>query len=68
MGGGKTSQSTSSTTIPPEVLANYQEAFARAKCASLTPFKPYSQCASAFVAGLNPTEQAAMNNVNALFC
>lgn len=63
-GGGTTS--TSTVSIPPEVLANYQEVYGLGKQLAQKPFVPYSQDPNAFVAGLNTTQQAALNNINRL--
>ena len=63
-GGGGTS-SVSSVNIPPEVLQNYKDVFERAKGVAAQPFVPYSQDPNAFVAGMTPTQQAAIANTNA---
>lgn len=65
MCGGGTSQ-TSTVSIPPEVLANYQKVFGRAEQIAEKPFQAYSTDPNAFVAGLTPTQQAAMQNINAI--
>jgi len=62
-GGGTTS--TQTVQIPPEVLENYREVFARGKQAASQPFVPYSADPSAFVAEMTPTQQAAIENINA---
>lgn len=64
-GGGGTS-SVSSVNIPPEVLQNYKDVFERAKGVAAQPFVPYSKDPNAFVAGLTPTQQASLQNINAL--
>jgi hypothetical protein len=38
--GGKTSKSTQTVSIPPEVLARYNAVNSRAKQAAATPFQP----------------------------
>jgi hypothetical protein len=60
--GGKTSQSTSSVSIPPEVLARYNAVNARAEDVAQTPFQQYG---GQFVAGLTPTQQAGIQNTSA---
>jgi hypothetical protein len=65
MCGGGTS-SVSSVNIPPEVLQNYKDVFERAKGVAAKPYVPYSQDPNAFVAGLTPTQQASLQNINAL--
>jgi hypothetical protein len=65
MCGGGTSQ-TSTVSIPPEVLENYRKVFARGEQISQKPFQEYSKDPNAFVAGMTPTQQAALENVNAV--
>jgi hypothetical protein len=65
MCNGGTSQ-TSTVSIPPEVLANYQKVFGMGEQIASKPFQEYSKDPNAFVAGLTPTQQAAMQNVNAI--
>ena len=60
-GGGKSSTSTSSVSIPPEVLARYNAVNAQAQQAAQAPFTPYS---GQFVAPLTPTQQAGIANVS----
>jgi muramidase (phage lysozyme) len=60
--GGKTSQSTSTVSIPPEVLARYNAVNARAEEVAQTPFQQYG---GQFVAGLTPTQQAGIQNTSA---
>jgi hypothetical protein len=60
--GGKTSQSTSTVSIPPEVLARYNAVNARAEEVAKTPFQQYG---GQFVAGLTPTQQAGIQNTSA---
>jgi GH24 family phage-related lysozyme (muramidase) len=59
--GGKTSQSTSTVSIPPEVLARYNAVNARAEEVAKTPFQQYG---GQFVAGLTPTQQAGIQNTS----
>jgi len=60
--GGKTSQSSQSVSIPPEVLARYNSVNARAEQVAQTPFQPYTD---QFVAGLTPTQTAGIQNTSA---
>ena len=64
-GGGKTQQSSSSVSIPPEVLARYSAVNAQAQTVAQTPFQQYSTDPSAFVAQLTPTQQAGIAGTNA---
>jgi arginine/ornithine N-succinyltransferase beta subunit len=63
--GGKSSQSTQTVSIPPEVLARYNAVNARAETAANTPFQQYSNDPNAFVAQLSPTQQAGIAGTNA---
>ena len=63
MGGGKTQTSSSTVSIPPEVLARYNSVNATAEQAAATPFQAYSQDPNAFVAPINATQQAGINQV-----
>ena len=60
-GGGKSSTSTSSVSIPPEVLARYNSVNARAEQVAEQPFTPYG---GQFVAPLTGTQQAGIANVS----
>lgn len=60
-GGGKSSTSTSSVSIPPEVLARYNAVNARAEQVAQQPFTPYG---GQFVAPLTQTQQAGIANVS----
>ena len=62
-GGGKSSTSTSSVTIPPEVLARYNSVNATAQNVAQTPFQPYSSNPSDFVAPVNSTQQQGINQI-----
>jgi len=64
-GGGKTQSTTQSVTIPPEVLARYNSVNATAEQAAQIPFQQYSSDPSAFVAPVNSTQQAGIDNTNA---
>ncbi len=60
--GGKTSTSTQSVSIPPEVMARYNAVNARAEQVAATPFQAYP---GQFVAGLTPTQQAGIQATSA---
>lgn len=60
--GGKTTKSTQTTSIPPEVLARYNSVNAQAQQAASTPFQEYK---GEFVAPLNDTQNAGIANTNA---
>ena len=62
--GGKTGTTTSSVSIPPEVLARYNSVNAQAQTAAGTPFQQYSTDPNAFVAPLNAQQNAGINNIN----
>jgi len=64
-GGGKGGTSTSTVSIPPEVLARYNAVNAKAEDVAKTPFKAYSTDPNAFVASLSDTQQAGIANTNA---
>ena len=55
-GGGKSSTTTQSVSIPPEVMARYNAVNTRAEGLASTPFRQYSQDPNAFVAPLNTTQ------------
>ena len=65
-GGGKsqTTQSASSVSIPPEVLAQYNAVNAQAETVAQTPFQQYSNGPNAFVAPLDATQQAGILGTN----
>lgn len=60
-GGGKTSTSTSSVQIPPEVMARYNAVNKYASDVAQTPYQPYQ---GQFVAPMTSTQNAALANVN----
>ena len=62
--GGKTGTTTSSVSIPPEVLARYNSVNAQAQTAAGTPFQQYSTDPNAFVAPLNAQQQQGIGNIN----
>jgi len=59
--GGKTSTTTQSVAIPPEVLARYNAVNTRAEEAAKQPFQAYG---GQFVAGLTPTQQEAISRTS----
>jgi len=60
--GGKTSTSTQTVSIPPEVMARYNAVNARAEQVAATPFQAYG---GQFVAPINPTQQAGIQATGA---
>ena len=62
--GGKSSQSTQTVSIPPEILARYNAVNARAETTAQTPFQQYSTNPADFVAPLTSTQQAGIANTN----
>jgi hypothetical protein len=62
--GGKTGTTTSSTSIPPEVLARYNSVNKQAQDTAAQPFQQYSNDPNAFVAPLNEEQQAATGQTN----
>jgi muramidase (phage lysozyme) len=62
--GGKTGTTTSTTTIPPEVLARYNSVNASAEKTAATPFKEYSSDPNSFVAPLNQQQETGIGNIN----
>jgi Chaperone of endosialidase len=63
-GGGKGGTSSSTVSIPPEVLARYNAVNAKAEETAKQPFTEYSKDPNAFVAPLTPTQQAGIANTN----
>ena len=61
-GGGKSSTSTQSVSIPPEVLARYNAVNARAEDTANTPFQQYG---GEFVAPLNPVQTSGIDATSA---
>ena len=61
-GSKGTATSSSSYSLPPEVAKNYSELAAQAKQTAAIPFSQYN---GEMVAGLTPTQQAGIQNVNA---
>jgi hypothetical protein len=62
--GGKSTTSTQSVSIPPEVLARYNAVNTRAEGVAGTPFQQYSTDPSAFVAPLTQQQQAGIQSIN----
>jgi len=60
--GGKSSTSSSQTTIPANVLQQYNQVNANAEQVAQTPFQQYG---GQFVAPVNSTESSAINNITA---
>src|SRR6478752_501338 len=58
--GGKTQQSQSQVSIPPEVLARYNSVNAQAQQTAATPFQQYAQDPNAFVAPLTAAQNAGI--------
>jgi hypothetical protein len=59
--GGKSTTSTQTVSIPPEVMARYNAVNARAENVAATPFQQYG---GQFVAPLSSTQQAGVQNTN----
>ena len=64
--GGKSSTTTQSVEIPPEVREQYKTLIARGNQITQKPFQPYSSDPTAFVAPLTATQQAGIANINAV--
>lgn len=64
--GGKSSTTTQSVEIPPEVREQYKQVIARANQITQRPFQAYSNDPTAFVAPLTATQQAGIANINAV--
>ncbi len=62
--GGKHATSTSQVTIPPEVLARYNEVNAKAELAAARPFQSFGTSAADYVAQINPQQTAGISGVN----
>ena len=62
--GGKSSTSTQSVQIPPEVLARYNAVNANAQNVAQTPFQQYSTDPNAFVAPLTSSQNAGIAGTN----
>jgi hypothetical protein len=64
--GGSTTTTNNVTQIPPEVLARYNAVNARAETVAQSPYQAYSNDPNAFVAPLTATQQAGIQNTNAM--
>ena len=64
--GGSTTTTNNVTQIPPEVLARYNAVNARAESVASQPYQKYSDDPNAFVAPLSQTQQAGIQNTNAM--
>jgi Chaperone of endosialidase/Phage tail lysozyme len=62
-GGGKGGTSTSTVSIPPEVLARYNAVNATAQNVAQQPFQAYSTDPNAFVAPVNAVQTSGINNI-----
>lgn len=62
--GGKTGTTSSSTSIPPEVLARYNSVNKTAESAAQAPFQEYSSDPNKFVAPINQQQTAGIGSVN----
>jgi len=63
--GGKKATTTSSVSIPPEVLARYNAVNARAETAAAKPFQAFGTTAADYVAQMNAQQGAGINDINA---
>jgi hypothetical protein len=63
--GGKKSTSTSSVSIPKEVLERYNAVNQRAETAASTPYQAFGNQASDFVAQMNAQQNAGISDINA---
>jgi hypothetical protein len=63
--GGKKATTTSSVSIPPEVLARYNAVNTQAQTAAATPYEAFGKTASDYVAQLNARQNAGFNDINA---
>lgn len=64
--GGKSSTTSQTVEIPPEVREQYKQVIARANQITQRPFQTYSSDPTAFVAPLTATQQAGIANINAI--
>jgi len=62
--GGKSGTTTSSVSIPPEVLARYNSVNSQAQSVAATPFQQYSTDPNAFVAPVNQQQYAGVGGIN----
>jgi len=62
-GSAKTATTTQQVSIPPEVMARYRAVNTRAEQVAQQPFQAYSQDPNAFVAPMNPIQQAGIGQI-----
>jgi len=62
--GGKSSTSTSTVSIPPEVLARYNAVNQRAENVSMQPYKAFGDTAADYVAQINAQQNAGISDIN----
>ena len=62
--GGKHSTSTSTVSIPPEVLARYNAVNKRAENVSMQPYKAFGNTAEDYVAQINDQQNAGIADIN----
>jgi len=63
--GGKHATTTSTVSVPPEVLARYNAVNTRAETAASQPFKAFGNTASDYVAQMNAQQNAGISDINA---
>ena len=63
--GGKKATTTSSVSIPPEVLARYNAVNTRAETAATAPYEAFGKTAADYVAQMNAQQGAGINDINA---
>ena len=63
--GGKKATTTSTVSIPPEVLARYNAVNQQAQTAAATPYEAFGKTAADYVAQLNARQNAGFNDINA---
>jgi hypothetical protein len=62
--GGKKATSTSTVTIPPEVMARYNAVNARAETAASKPYESFGKTASDYVAPMNEQQALGTSTIN----
>jgi hypothetical protein len=63
--GGKKATTTSSVSIPPEVLARYNAVNQQAQTAAATPYEAFGKTAADYVAQMNAQQGAGIADINA---
>ena len=63
--GGKKATTTSSVSIPPEVLARYNAVNQQAQAAAATPYEAFGKTAADYVAQMNAQQGAGISDINA---